>query len=173
MDLADKMRDQMGKIEGFLAGLPGIEGYKEKELRREADRKVREMLAQLLEDQRARLTGLQLDLLSSGGLEWVDDLERAVGKLQLLIDQVKTAAYGYAGFFDALRVKEAELDRLAVFDRDMIQRATEVGERIDALAQAVEAREEIGPALKGLLDLLTELSQLWRHRGEAMHRAAE
>jgi len=63
MGLTDKMKSQMNAVERALAGLPGIREYKEKELRREADRQVREALAQLLEEQRSRLTGLQLDLL--------------------------------------------------------------------------------------------------------------
>jgi hypothetical protein len=163
----------MGAVERTLAGLPGIKGYKEKELRRAADRQVRDALAQLLEDQRGRLTGLQLDLVSSGGLEWVDDLDRAVGKLQLLIDQVKTAAYGYAGFFDAAKVREAELEALVRFDQEMVRRVGELQAKVDALAQAVGSKENIGQAARELVSLLADLNQQWRHRGETIRNAVE
>ncbi|HEY63889.1 MAG TPA: hypothetical protein G4O02_04905 [Caldilineae bacterium] len=162
------MKSQMSAVERALAGLPGIEGYKEKELRREADRRVRETLAQLLEDQRARLTGIQLDLLGSGGLDWMDDLERAIGKLQLLIDRVRSATYGYAGFFDANKVREAELEALIQFDRGMIQRVDELREKIDAVEQAVMDQEHIETAVRDLVRLLSELNQQWRHRREVM-----
>ncbi len=173
MNSIGRMKSQMGAIERTLAGLPGIKEYKEKELRRAADRQVREALAQLLEDQRGRLTALQLDLVQSGKLEWVDDLEQGVGKLQLLMDQVKTAAYGYAGFFDADKVREAELEALARFDQEIVRRTGELQEKISSVAQAVSSQEDLGQAVRDLVHLLAELNQQWRHRGETMRRAVE
>ena len=38
----------------------------------------------------------------------MDDVDDAIVKLQTLIDRVKTASYGYAGLFDAVRIKEAQ-----------------------------------------------------------------
>ena len=66
-----------------------------------------------LESRRRKLTTLQSDLLDTGGLLWMDDMERVVGRLQLLIDRVKTAAYGYAGFFDLQAGQGGDLDRLS------------------------------------------------------------
>jgi hypothetical protein len=40
----------------------------------------------------------------------VDDLEGAAIKLRQFIDRVRTASYGYAGFFDAVKVRSEELD---------------------------------------------------------------
>lgn len=45
MDFVDKAKDGMGKLESLMYRLPGLKGYKEKELRREADKTVRDMLA--------------------------------------------------------------------------------------------------------------------------------
>jgi hypothetical protein len=172
MESLDKMRAQMNFIERAMAWLPGTKGYKEKEMRRAADRQVREGLAKLLEDQRTRLISLQRDLLASGGLEWVDDLERAVGKLQLLIDQIKTATYGYAGFFDANKVREAQIEALVNFDEAMVRRVADLQGKIDAVAQAAGAAG-IGPAIRDLVDFLADLNQQWRHREEAMRDASE
>ena len=83
--------------------LPGIKGYREKDMRREADKQVRDALARRLESRRRKMTGLQDDLLAAGGLLWLDDVERLVGRLQLLIDRIKTASYGYAPFFGLKR----------------------------------------------------------------------
>ncbi len=173
MGLTDKMKSQMNAIERALAGLPGIREYKEKELRREADRQVREALAQLLEEQRSRLTGLQLDLLGSGGLDWMDDVERAIGKLQLLIDRVRSAAYGYAGFFDASKVREAELEALARFDQEMVRRVEELQAKVDAVERAIEDQENIPQAVRDLIQLLSDLNQQWRRRRDAMRDAVQ
>ncbi|MCD6290746.1 MAG: hypothetical protein J7M34_09620 [Anaerolineae bacterium] len=173
MGLVDKMKSGRNAIERTLSGLPGIGEYKEKELRRAADRRVRDALAQLLEDQRSRLTGLQLDLLGSGGLDWMDDLERAIGRLQLLIDRVKSAAYGYAGFFDAEKVREEQLEALARFDQEMIRRVGELQEKVNAVEQAIADKENIGQTVHDLADFLAELNRQWRHRREAMRNTVE
>ena len=113
MDPVQNAKDEMGGLEKAIAGLPGIKGYREKELRREADKQVRDNLARHLESRRRKLTSLQSDLLGAGGLDWMDDMERVVGRLQLFIDRVKTASYGYAPLFGLNRVNEDDLDRLA------------------------------------------------------------
>ncbi len=60
-------------------------------------------------------------------------MERVVGRLQLLIDRVKTAAYGYAPFFDVKRVKEDDLDRLAQFDQALVEEVARLDEAIGNL----------------------------------------
>jgi hypothetical protein len=45
MDVVDKAKAAMGGLERVVSGLPGIKGYREKDMRREADKQVRESLA--------------------------------------------------------------------------------------------------------------------------------
>jgi len=172
MDLVERAKEAMSAVEKTIAGLPGIKGYKEKELRREADKRLRTRLARRLSAQRRRLSALQLDLLKAGGLQWMDDIERAVGKLQLLIDRINTAAYGYAPFFDVERIKEAELDRVVQFDQALFERLSDVTAGIDSLAAAVAAKESIADALGSLMDTLVELNELFAQREETIRGSA-
>ncbi len=146
MDPVQKAKDEMGGLEKAVAGLPGVKGYREKELRREADKQVRDTLARQLETRRQKLTSLQNDLLAAGGLDWMDDIERVVGRLQLFIDRVKTASYGYAPLFGLNRVQEEELDRLAGFDQDLYNQVGPLDEAIGKLEQAVAANDGIKDA---------------------------
>jgi len=168
MDLLEKAKEAMGGVEKFIGNLPGIKGYRQKEMRRESDKRLRTSLARRLSTQRRRLSGLQLDLLKAGGLQWMDDLDRAVGKVQLLIDRINTAAYGYAPFFDLERVKEEELDRLAQFDQAIFERLPSVSAAIDGVAAAVAAKEDIGEPLSAVMDVLVELNELFGQRSEAI-----
>ena len=59
----DFAKSQMGAIERLLKGLPGISGYIDKELRRDADKRVREGLVQLLEHSKSELMDIQNRLL--------------------------------------------------------------------------------------------------------------
>ena len=124
----DFAKSQMGAIERLLKGLPGIGGYIDKELRRDADKRVREGLARTLEQSKAQLLEIQNQLLGGGGLLYMDDVDRAIVKLQTLIDRIKSAAYGYAGLFDAVRIKEDALDALHRFDVAMVGEVSQLND---------------------------------------------
>ena len=168
MDLIDKAKDEMGLVERVLSKVPGLKGYKEKELRREADKSVRDSLARRLEARRRKITALQSELLSSGGLLWMDDVERVVGRLQLLIDRIKTASYGYAPLFDLEKVKEEQLDKLVQFDESLLAEVIRLDEAISALEEAVAANENVKQAIAGVGDLLSALNETFGRREEAI-----
>jgi len=54
-DLYEQIRDDRGRIESFVGKFPGYKGYKEKEMRRAADKLLRETLARRVEEQWRRL----------------------------------------------------------------------------------------------------------------------
>lgn len=168
MDPIEKAKDQMGGLERLLSKLPGVKGYREKDIRRDSDKQLRDTLARELADRRTKITGLQEDLLAAGGLLWMDDLEKLVGRLQLLIDRVKTAAYGYAGFFDIQRVKEGELDKLAEFDRALFEDLPRLDTAIESLARAVETNEGIKDAATAIGNILARMNETFGKRLDAV-----
>ena len=165
-------QDERSGLEKFLGKLPGIKGYREKEMRRDADKQVREQLAHRLESRRAKLTALQGDLLEGGGLQWVDDVERVVGRLQLFIDRVKTASYGYAPLWGLDKVDETDLDRLAVFDQDLFEQIEPLDAAIGKLEEAVGANSGIKDALKEVGDLVKGLNETFNRRSEIIKNIA-
>lgn len=173
MDPVEQAKSEMGSIEKFVAKLPGIKGYREKEMRRDADKQVRESLARRLESRRRKLTALQSDLLSAGGLLWMDDAERVVGRLQLLIDRIKTAAYGYAPLWALNRVKEDDLDRLLAFDQALFDEVARLDEAIAGLEAAVQANDGIKDALLEVGDLLNALNETFGRRTDIIQNATE
>ena len=162
----------MGGFEKLMAKIPGYKGYKAKEQRREADSLLRGQVARELDDQRRRLSELQVQVLGSGQIEYADDLERAVMKLQLLIDRVKTASYGYAGLFDAVKVKEEQLDALYEFDGKLLDLDDEIASQVDAITSALASNEGIAPAIAELTGLVEEANRTFGHRNEAILQAA-
>jgi hypothetical protein len=158
----------MGAVESFFSNLPGVAGYREKEMRRSVDKQLRDGLARKLDVRRRKITALQNDLLASGGLLYMDDMERVVGRLQLLIDRIRTAAYGYGPFFDVERVKEDDLDRLAQFDQAMVGELVRLDEAVGNLETAVGANEGVQAAIKATGDVLTELNERFRQRQDVI-----
>ena len=161
----------LGGLEQLAKRVPGYHGYKEKEMRREADQLLRTEVARKLDDERKGLSELQVQLVSQGLIEHVDDLERAVMKLQLLIDRVKTASYGYAGLFDAVKVKEEQLDALYEFDNQMLDVADDIASHADRVSSAVAAKEGVGAAITDLVQVLEEANTVFGHREEAILQA--
>ncbi len=171
-DLMAKAKDQMNVVENVLAGVPGIKGYKEKELRRETDKTVRSQVARQLDDQRARLSNLQVDLVDNGQLNLLDDIERAATKLQTLSDRVRTASYGYAPLFDDVRVKEAELDALGQFDQAMFQDVARISTIIDGMA-GLSGRPDAEwlESIRALTTTLDNLNTQFGRRSEVILQA--
>ena len=149
-DLYEQTKDERGRIESFIGKIPGYKGYKEKEMRREADKLLREALARRLEEQWRRLPDIQKQLLSSLQIQYLDDVEGATMKLQTFIDRLETATYGYAGFFDAVRVKEDDLDKLYNFDLALDEQVDEITAAVDVLAAAAVSKEGTGEAVARL-----------------------
>jgi hypothetical protein len=158
----------MGALERLLKGLPGIRGYVDKELRRDADKRLRDLIALQLEEQKQALLALQNKLLKGGGLAWLDDVDGAVQKLQTLIDRIKTASYGYAGLFDAVKIREQELDALNKFDVALAGRVVAVENAVKALGDAIAGKQNIQALIDQLTDLITELRTTFDKRRDAV-----
>jgi hypothetical protein len=171
-DLRGIVEAALGGFERLVSKVPGYKGYKEKELRREADKLLRMQVANKFDEQRKRLSELQMQLISQSQIEFLDDLERAITKLQLLVDRLRTASYGYAGLFDAVKVKEEQLDVLYEFDNKMVSLGDEVASGVDEVASAVSAQEGIGPAIADLVRTADEANLTYGHREEAILQAA-
>jgi len=173
MDIYDQAQQGMTQLEGMVSGLPVISDYRSKEMRRDADKKLRESIAATLENERRKLTGLQRDLVTAGRLRDLPEMERAVGRLQLLIDRIRTAAYGYAPFYDAQEIREAELDRLIAFDQQMASQIVILNERINILAATVDSGEGFDAALDALMNDLTLLHEQFDQREQVISFLAD
>ena len=99
-DLFERVVSQQDALKKLIAKLPGFKGYYARADRRSADKLLRETIADKFHALWQRLSGVQRDLVSTGHLEVLDDIEVGAIKLRQFIDRVKTAAYGYSGFFD-------------------------------------------------------------------------
>jgi len=161
-------KSQMGAIERLLKGLPGISGYYEKEMRRDVDKRLREQIALALEQCKGDVLDIQKRLLKGSGLLYMDDVDQAIVKLQTLIDRVRHASYGYAGLFDTVRIKEAQLDALHRFDTAMAAEVVGLKTSIDALGNAIGDNASVGAAIDRLVKVVADLNRLFDRRKDAI-----
>ena len=145
-------------FERIASHIPGLKGYGEKEDRRDTDKRLREFMAAEVDRQRKSLEGVKRDWLSKGKLDLLDDADRVGRKLQKTADGLRYASYGYAGFFDQVKVQDAELDKIYAYDSELLAavRALEgaivgLGSAADSMA-ALAALESAVEDLNGRID---------------------
>ncbi len=156
-DLTEKIQSSQNKLEELINKIPGYSGYRVKEQRRDADKILRMHVAEQYDQVLDRLNRVQYDLVSAGDLTGMMLLERAVSRLQLLIDRIRTASYGYAGLFDAIKVDDDALDKLYDFDHSMLDGVATLSDRLDQIAAAIaegQSIQELGNALMAELEAL-------------------
>lgn len=136
-DLFDRVTSQQDVFKKLLSKIPGFKGYIERQNRRSADKLVRNTLARRFEDLWQRISSIQADMIGQGGIEYVDEMESAAVKIRQFIDRIKTASYGYAGLFDAIKVNEQELAQVYQYDLALINSADEVDRAIDNVEASV------------------------------------
>lgn len=117
-------------LENLAYLVPGYRGYKERELRREEDARLRSrVLAKIRE-----ISGLleaRLHRLTEGALDPAAEvLEQRILRLGALADAVRFAPYGFSGFFDAETVREETLERILEQDLLLFQDMDDVSEAI-------------------------------------------
>ncbi len=169
-DLTEKIQASQSKFENLVAKIPGYAGYKQKEQRREADKLLRLHVARQYEEQLRRLNEVQYALTASGRLASIVTLERAVMKLQLLIDRIKTASYGPAGLFDAIKVDEGVLDRMYEFDLAMLEGVNELATLLDRLSTAAETEATTAAEANDLVATLERLNTTFSERHDIILR---
>lgn len=167
-DLTEKVQASRNKVEQLLAQVPGFKGYKQKETRREADKLLRSHVAREYEALLRRINALQRDLSEAGELRLVLQLDRATVKLQMLADRIKTASYGYAGVFDAIKVEEEVLDALYTFDLAMLDGVARVSDALDALATSGGDSSALTTGVQALVALLDELNNTFSKRQDVI-----
>jgi hypothetical protein len=138
----DAARGGQNILERLMNALPGFKGYREKELRRDADRILRDHLAARLDLQKKALDDAAAAATRSGGLDAVNDIETARKRLDRVTNRIRYADRGYAPLFGALKIDETALARVYAFDVALI-------EGIDAIARAAAA--EGGASVKAMI----------------------
>lgn len=166
-DLFNRVTDEQNALQKLLAKIPGFKGYFEKANRRAADKLLRETIANQFEEQWKRISSVQRDLISAGGLEHITQLESSALKLRQFIDRIRRASYGYAGFFDAVKINEDELSKVYEYDLALFNMADEVSRAIDNVEASLET-DGLPAAMRNLKTLSQKCLTVYNNRQQAM-----
>jgi hypothetical protein len=77
-------------------------------------------------------------MIKAGSIDEIDDVEAASIKLRTFVDRIRTASYGYAGFFDAVKINEGELAQVYQYDLTLLNSVDAVISAIDNLEASLD-----------------------------------
>ncbi|MEM2739923.1 MAG: hypothetical protein QXQ29_03895 [Candidatus Bathyarchaeia archaeon] len=161
-DSIDRVRRGMSLSERIISYIPGYRGYKEKEVRRESDRLVRmEVVARLREAKgilRRSLSNPAVAAKIPGEDSW--RIDTLLHRLDRVTQRIDRAVAGYAGIFDAVKVKEDKLESVIEYDLGLIEKAESVRSCIRSLASSDPGSGEWRRILGDLISRVDELDSL-------------
>jgi hypothetical protein len=160
----------MSLPEKIAAFVPGFRGYKEKELRRESDRLIRNHLYLKLSLEKTDLREIEQKLADRRYFDVLTDMDRLLAKMDRVVEKVNHASYGYSGFFDAVKVKEENLDSMITFDNKLIDGINALTTEIDAFKAdlASGATANLKTRVQNVTDKLESLENTFDQRNEVM-----
>ena len=169
-DLYDKIKGESTGLGDLLSKIPGLDGYMERSRRREADQLLRQTIAARLEETRLQLSNVHHEISRDiiMAMDHAEPLGRVDNSLMGLIGKIKDAPVGYAGFFDAIKVKEEDLARIYAFDSEMLGFIDQLTEDVDTLQSAVNHGAQIEAAIVQLNDDLDVANETWAGRTEVI-----
>lgn len=160
-DVLSNVQGQMRLSERIAAFIPGFRGYKEKEIRRESDRLIRNHLYMKLNIDKTSIREINQKLADRRYMDVLTDMDRLSAKMDRVVEKVNHASYGYSGFFDAVKVKEDNLDHMIAFDNKLIDNVNALTTEVDGFKADLAAGNTSN--LKAHVDAVTDKLELFEN----------
>jgi hypothetical protein len=169
-DVYEKAKKEMRFSERILAALPGFRGYKEKELRRESDRLIRDSLYQRLSKAKSDLKTVFQKLSDRRSFDVLTDMDRLMAKFDRVAEKVNHASYGYSGFFDVVKVEEDSLDRMIDFDNQLFDDVDAIVNEVSAFKTEITKQkyDKAKERVQNLADTLDAFEEAFDKRKEVI-----
>ncbi|HPX96019.1 MAG TPA: hypothetical protein PK057_06180 [Brevefilum fermentans] len=171
-DILSQVTGQQDFLKKILAKIPGFKGYIERGDRRMSDKLLREKIADEFDTLNQRVSSLQREMVDQGELAAVGSLENAAIKLRQFTDRIRTASYGYAGIFDAIKIKEEQLDQVYQYDYALLELSESVSSAIDNVETSI-GTEGQDAAIRHLVTVSQQCVDAFNKRTEVMQGIAD
>jgi len=166
----EKVRGERGLLERIMGYIPGYRGYKEKELRRESDRLVRMETVNRLKAAKMTIRRTFANPLTVQKLSGEDSyrFDALLARLDRVTQRIDRAVAGYAGMFDAIRVREDKLDTVIEHDVSLIEKADALKVDVEKVVKMEPAKDEWRSAIDELISKVEEFDGLVDKRSEIL-----
>jgi len=153
----DQVKSKENFLEKITRFIPGYNGYVNRDNSRELDTILRNTLAARLDTNHMNLKNTTLNLSQRGKLFESDGIDKLDKKLQQCVAKFKSAARGYSGAFDVVKVKEDKLNQLYEFDANLLSNVESISAACMEMENNTKSNIDIKPSLEKVSALLDEL----------------
>ncbi len=145
-NLKTKIQANRDLIDRITTGLPGFKGYVEKSENYDADKIIRNFIADKILSAKKNLGVISGDIVRSGNFTVTQDFDSLSNLLEGLLKKVEFADYGVSGGFSKIKITEEDQNRLLEYDWRLITAFDEVFKLFANLStlQAEALTAEIG-----------------------------
>lgn len=164
-NIGDELERRVGHV---LDRIPGYRGYRTKEDRRDADRRVREHLVTTYGAHADRIERVARDLAIQRRLDEIGPVDELARSLRHFMDRVRTATYGYGGLLGDRDVDSHALDQLRLFDEGLLSGVEELAPPIADLEAALGSGSDIATPARAGLAVVRSLLARFDLRGEVV-----
>jgi hypothetical protein len=173
-DYVGKVKGERSLLERIMGYVPGYRGYKEKELRRESDRLVRMDVVKRL---KAAKTAVRRSFTNPSAVQALsgDDsskFDALTYRLDRITQRLDRAVAGYAGVFDAVKVREDKLDSVIQHDFTLIQKADALKTDCGNIAKTKPGTDDWRTAVDAVISKAEEFDELIDERSEIIRGLA-
>ena len=164
MEIEEKAKRQRNGFERMLHWIPGFKGYYERELRRDSNRLQREFIVEKLRDVKIGLNDIVRAVTRQKQPALLTVYDEFSRLLERSINEIRYADRGYSGFFDLIKIREAELDAVYQIDAELAEAVIRFGESFKELA----AQPTDASLLPALQVGMKAVGDKFRQRGELL-----
>ncbi len=157
------IKEIVEKMELFI---PGLKGYKQKELLREEDLGVRRKLEEFLNSATHHLREAEQAIAMSGGDPTLFE-EKVVQRIELLRSWISSAESGFGGLFDKVNIEEPQLEAILQNDLQMLETAKELSEKAKELSTTLDT-QKIFSAASELSEIIEKIRSLAEKRKQIL-----
>lgn len=165
--------DQRNWLEKLSSKIPGYSGYVDRERRRDIDKIHREHLADRLRALKSPLTDLMRELSNTGRLFEVGPVDAAIKKLDHLENRVRFASYGYSGFFDVVKIEQAQLDLIYSFDLALVEHVDNIETKLSELKTHAANTDGLKAGCANLVAEIDRVNSVFDERYKAINNFQE
>ena len=158
-------------VEKWMSWVPAVGTYRDRERRREIDKKIREHVAEQLQNVRGHLKRAMLDFSRNGKADHLVELDHLSAQIQQISDTIRYASYGYGGIFDLDKIREEEIQRLCSFDLSLKEEAEKLQGKAEEITLALSA-DELREKIREAGAVVIKMQEKYQTRKDFMGRKA-
>jgi hypothetical protein len=153
--------NQVKSNESFLEKIkryiPGYDGYVNRDNSRELDTILRNTLATNLDNDKLKIKNIMTHLNSTGKLFEAVGIDKIDKKLENAIAKLKSAARGYSGAFDVVKIKDEKLTQIYNFDAALLDEVNEINNSFTELETVVKSNTDFKDNIEKVSRLIDNL----------------